>query len=953
MQGISPGVHQAVNAFLEKQRDVSYRLSPVYSKEDEQDGKSYRGKDTQRKRGNSSGKRKTIGHLAEADTDVSLPSYMKPIGPLRPHSASDRKRIDRRISDPAPSKTPWLGQRLTMLKLPPMQVVEEGSLPHSARRASASPTAATLRSPKNGSITARLHLKTGGGLQSTIEGKGESPISQLPSSPRAVARGPTTTAAVLVRLKELEHLRRTNIDEYTKCVTSEAFSLFRDLHASILPHTQNVTDEILTYLEKQTQIEIDTRGHALLDCLDEKDLVGDDTTVNNPPQPSSIPSSSSPSLRDTLGTTTTDGVVDTSQEEGGQGERKEESKETPTKTRVSLPLTLHFPVPKDPIQLIYHQKGGTWPVPAFTLTQKWKECISELRTEQREIQNELKKLPRSKIAKIGWNTIVHEERHVNALDKVDTVKLDVSQTKHQVEELREELEQLSSSFEEILGENLSLCKLYQSKVHGVFGSGLDVAPDILRKEEQRLVGELERATTERDEVKRNMDDLLQSLRDETRLRDAKRTNIEVLEQAINMMHREAEGGNNSDDSDLEDSDGEVNECEDDVELEAKKKAYMESLRRYSQTVDGGGGNDGSSIHSRRNNSVCVTNVDLSRRRMSVAPSSRRTSMAVSNDISHRKRSTIGARQMVGRGTGPDVPVFLRYEGLIPQEELSKGDVELIIKQVWSLKTLSDQRQIQRGGQKTGIVDFFHQYALNRFRGRKNKAAAFSYNFVRVLKENLYDADLELFDCILLKGFSEDHYYDQMAMLVKLKTIMASLSVEVEGDQVIEKGKFVLLLSKFFPRSDEEAVAELVEMLDTFHVSEVNDSAYSRESILEESEDGDQSEFMECLRDQYLKSIVRFHVAAKAEFFRLASRGEEDKEKPKSEYILTAAEFESALRLVDPQKTDEEIRTLLIRGLDDQYFISTQTEDIYSFYERLRRGYFALSNYWDPNPDLQL
>jgi hypothetical protein len=56
--------------------------------------------------------------------------------------------------------------------------------------------------------------------------------------------------------------------------------------------------------------------------------------------------------------------------------------------------------------------------------------------------------------------------------------------------------------------------------------------------------------------------------------------------------------------------------------------------------------------------------------------------------------------------GPLVPHFLRYEGYVRTFKMSKRDVELRVKELWALKTLGDQKALQRGDPIISMPRFF-------------------------------------------------------------------------------------------------------------------------------------------------------------------------------------------------------------------------------------------------------
>ena len=127
-----------------------------------------------------------------------------------------------------------------------------------------------------------------------------------------------------------------------------------------------------------------------------------------------------------------------------------------------------------------------------------------------------------------------------------------------------------------------------------------------------------------------------------------------------------------------------------------------------------------------------------------------------------------------RGLGKHVPIFLRSDGWILNTNMTKMEAELRIKEIWSLKSLGDQRAHQLGKRKTSLPEYFRNYLKKRFNGVARKMLAFAYNFVAALEKHFIDGDFALFIKVLFSDVHEQHYYDQMMLMSNLKAHLADM-----------------------------------------------------------------------------------------------------------------------------------------------------------------------------------
>lgn len=115
---------------------------------------------------------------------------------------------------------------------------------------------------------------------------------------------------------------------------------------------------------------------------------------------------------------------------------------------------------------------------------------------------------------------------------------------------------------------------------------------------------------------------------------------------------------------------------------------------------------------------------------------------------------------------------------------------------------------------------------------------------------MYDGDVELFYKILMGEISEHYYYDQVAMVAHLKKLLEEMDVcDGKRDGLIQKAVFFAGLREVFPCKPERSIQILIEIV---FRNDITNGQIDINKLLIENEDGDQSEFMECVRDQYLQ-----------------------------------------------------------------------------------------------------
>jgi hypothetical protein len=136
--------------------------------------------------------------------------------------------------------------------------------------------------------------------------------------------------------------------------------------------------------------------------------------------------------------------------------------------------------------------------------------------------------------------------------------------------------------------------------------------------------------------------------------------------------------------------------------------------------------------------------------------------------------------------------------------------------------------------------------------------------------------------------------------------------------------FLAGLSNFYPAKKEALMADLRNI--TFESLLTEQGRVNIDKMLEETVDGDQSEFMEAIRDQYLFEM--------GEFCDQIFEGFKHSDRAKAG-TLTAGQIEAILGEVDPHKPIDDIRYYMKKGLDKNSYSLDEAVDYRKFFKQLK------------------
>lgn len=252
----------------------------------------------------------------------------------------------------------------------------------------------------------------------------------------------------------------------------------------------------------------------------------------------------------------------------------------------------------------------------------------------------------------------------------------------------------------------------------------------------------------------------------------------------------------------------------------------------------------------------------------------------------------------GMGTAKDIPDFLKTNGRVRNNHLSKGACEDLVKECWEEKEKYDAGQAK----KIKLSVFFPIFLAEKF--GKDQVVEQAYNMWFSLKDYSYDADCDLFYRIVQGKMDEEVYTDQMQMLEELKDKFKETDAELNNNQPTGKlAKQVIktVFQEFFPVKSDKEIRECFKQLDKEYVNEV----IEYDLIFAEDEEGNQGDFIEGVRDQ--------HLSDREEYIESVEDALWDQDAEDSGEI-TYAQCLDAFMTFDPDKPPEEVADIVSRCL---------------------------------------
>ncbi|CAK8688954.1 unnamed protein product [Clavelina lepadiformis] len=216
---------------------------------------------------------------------------------------------------------------------------------------------------------------------------------------------------------------------------------------------------------------------------------------------------------------------------------------------------------------------------------------------------------------------------------------------------------------------------------------------------------------------------------------------------------------------------------------------------------------------------------------------------------------LGPDSLDGRGTGDDVPKFLRFEGSFKNRKFKKSELSILLKDIWARKVQSDAER----GSREKMTDFLHSFFMERYGNHEEMAAEWGYSLFEALNNFKDEPHVNVLWNVVNDEGTEDLHYHQMDTI---KNVMVELqNVDDEKTGHISEGLFINAMHSAFPFKSEASKEALVAAA----LEELEASAENIEynALFTEDEEGHTGPFLNLLRtqgdeerDTYIEEIVK-------------------------------------------------------------------------------------------------
>lgn len=154
-----------------------------------------------------------------------------------------------------------------------------------------------------------------------------------------------------------------------------------------------------------------------------------------------------------------------------------------------------------------------------------------------------------------------------------------------------------------------------------------------------------------------------------------------------------------------------------------------------------------------------------------------TALAVQNAAPNTPAATHSSSDYHNILNVEGIPKFFQYEGKIQNMFLMKWETETIVNEIWDAKTELDGKKPKLAEtcglahdfdpefeSDVSFADFYWEFIQKRFNNHREKAIAFSYNFVDALKKYSWDSDCKIFLLVLQGQLAEYIRSEQLKMI---------------------------------------------------------------------------------------------------------------------------------------------------------------------------------------------
>lgn len=212
-----------------------------------------------------------------------------------------------------------------------------------------------------------------------------------------------------------------------------------------------------------------------------------------------------------------------------------------------------------------------------------------------------------------------------------------------------------------------------------------------------------------------------------------------------------------------------------------------------------------------------------------------------------------------KGTGDDIPLYLRSDERVRNRRLTKRDLCITIKDIW-------QEKIKKEGSvpftpHTNMAEYLYEYLQQRF-SVATMTTEWAYNIHDAFTRYSFDKYIALFAGIVNGGVDEDQYYTQLSQLEDLYRLFAKVDPEDTG--FLQKEDFSRCLQLYFSNASEDEIMNIVKSCEEELHGFGDDNNVSYRDLFTEDDEGKSGPFISSIQDlskqdrsKYLTEIENF------------------------------------------------------------------------------------------------
>eukprot|EP00062_Callorhinchus_milii_P005424 gi/632944832/ref/XP_007887716.1/ PREDICTED: translin-associated factor X-interacting protein 1 isoform X2 [Callorhinchus milii] len=166
-----------------------------------------------------------------------------------------------------------------------------------------------------------------------------------------------------------------------------------------------------------------------------------------------------------------------------------------------------------------------------------------------------------------------------------------------------------------------------------------------------------------------------------------------------------------------------------------------------------------------------------------------------------KKETEDLEEFEGLGTGEDVLLFLRHDGLVKNTQMSRKDIVSVVMEIWKEKIQADEES----GIRSNFAEFFNSFLQKKY---GDLTVQWAYNIYYGCRHCQDDDYINIFFRILNGTVDESMYHGQVQLISNLAKQMTWHDNTNEG--FLSKINFSHLLKNTFPNKTVEYLDELLQ-----------------------------------------------------------------------------------------------------------------------------------------------